>query len=109
LSMEFPEFAAVTGDLGLSGVLAFPLRHGGGSLGALDPYRKSPPALEEDVLTAYVVNAQARADLEASAERDRGAVRACVRSGASAATSWPSWSTSSATPWPPSPASPWIC
>lgn len=85
LDGEFPAFTAASRALGLAGVFAFPLRQGEVSLGALDLYRMSPGGLGDaemhtaqvlaDVLTAYVVNAQARAALVAVAERDRLALR----------------------------------
>jgi signal transduction histidine kinase len=85
LNQDFPEFTAAARNLGLSGVFAFPLRQGEVSLGVLDLYRKSPGPLGEaemltaqvlaDVLTAYVMNAQARSALEAAVERERCAAR----------------------------------
>lgn len=81
----FREFAPAARDLGLASVFAFPLRYGDVSLGALDLYQMSPGALGgaemlaaqllADVLTAYIVNAQTRAALEALAEQEHSAVR----------------------------------
>ena len=61
---------------GLAAVWTFPLRRGDTRLGALDLYRQSPGPLDAealeaaqtlaDVTAAYLVNAQARADLEHS-------------------------------------------
>ncbi len=65
--------------IGLRAVFTFPLRHRSSCLGALDLYRNAPGDLtrEEmgsaqtlaDVTAAYLVNAQARADLQDSSER----------------------------------------
>lgn len=76
LDVKFPELAAAADEVGLSGVFAFPLCRDGVSLGALDLYRKTPGTLADDetlaaqtladLLTAYVISAQTRMDLEAS-------------------------------------------
>lgn len=73
---RFARFAARASQEGLAGVFTFPLRHGGGQLGALDLYRDTPGALDDatmdaaqtlaDVASAYLLNAQARTDLFAS-------------------------------------------
>jgi len=73
---RFPLFVAQARRAGLSAVFTFPLRHGDNSLGALDLYRDAPGPLSDqamivaqtlaDVASAYLVNAQARADLLAS-------------------------------------------
>jgi diguanylate cyclase (GGDEF)-like protein len=65
-------------EIGLRAVFTFPLRHGNHCLGALDLYRNTPGALNPgaiasaqilaDVTAAYLVNAQARAHLQASFE-----------------------------------------
>jgi diguanylate cyclase (GGDEF)-like protein len=62
-------------------VFTFPLHHGDARLGALDLYRGAPGELTAesmtsaqtlaDVATAYLINAQARADLHEAAERFR--------------------------------------
>ena len=67
--------------MGLKAVFTFPLRHGEEQLGALDLYRDEPGALDgptmvvaqtlADVASAYVVNAQARADLRDSVDQFR--------------------------------------
>ena len=66
-------------DIGLQAVFAFPLRHGLRCLGALDLYRNDPGALTADeaataqtladVTAAYLVNAQARAELLVTSQR----------------------------------------
>jgi diguanylate cyclase (GGDEF)-like protein len=66
-------------ELGLAAVFTFPLRQGHLRLGALDLYRDTPGPLSDsemataqtlaDVTAAYLVNAQARADLEDSTAR----------------------------------------
>jgi diguanylate cyclase (GGDEF)-like protein len=64
--------------MGLLAVFTFPLRQGAARLGALDLYRDQPGELDPatmsvaqtlaDVASAYVVNAQARADLRDSSD-----------------------------------------
>jgi diguanylate cyclase (GGDEF)-like protein len=77
----FPEFTARALAEGLVAVFTFPLRHGEHQLGALDLYRTTAGDLtgEEmataqtlaDVATAYLLNAQARQDLQDSTETSR--------------------------------------
>ncbi len=67
---RFPRFAPAALDAGLAAVFTFPLGRGAASLGALDLYKNSPGALDQqdmeaaqtlaDVATAYLLNAQAR-------------------------------------------------
>jgi diguanylate cyclase (GGDEF)-like protein len=74
---RFPTFIPRALEAGLAAAFTFPLRHGDNRLGALDLYRDSPGALSgedmvvaqtlADVTSAYLVNAQARADLLHSA------------------------------------------
>jgi diguanylate cyclase (GGDEF)-like protein len=76
---RFPKFTPRALEAGLGAVFTFPLRHGELQLGALDLYRDTVGALTPasmvvaqtlaDVAAAYLINAQARADLVASAER----------------------------------------
>ena len=76
---RFPKFVAGALDIGLHAVFAFPLRHGDEQLGALDLYRDTTGPLDADtldaaqtladVVAAYLLNAQARADLRDSSER----------------------------------------
>ncbi len=78
---RFPTFNARALAAGLQAVFTFPLRHGDSQLGALDLYRDSPGGLSPramaaaqtlaDVAAAYLLNAQARADLQRSADRAR--------------------------------------
>jgi diguanylate cyclase (GGDEF)-like protein len=80
---RFPRFTPRAIDAGLAAVFTFPLRHQAGQLGALDLYRDAAGPLSEestsaaqtlaDVITAYLLNAQARADLEESTARSREA------------------------------------
>ncbi len=80
---RFPEFTQGAIGEGLVAVFAFPLRHGTGRLGALDLYRNTPGPLETsclksaqtlaDVAAAYLINAGARSELEASLIRLREA------------------------------------
>jgi diguanylate cyclase (GGDEF)-like protein len=75
----FTSFAPRALELGLAAVFTFPLRQGHTRLGALDLYRDQPGGLSEsemttaqtlaDVTSAYLVNAQRRAELEASSAR----------------------------------------
>ena len=71
---RFPNFSPRALDAGLRAVFTFPLRHGDLQLGALDLYRETPGELSmpevtaaqtlADVAAAYLLNAQARDDLE---------------------------------------------
>lgn len=75
LDTRFATFQAQALAQGLAAVWTFPLRQGEKCLGALDLYCQSPRVLDDDamkvaqtladVTAAYLVNAQARADLEA--------------------------------------------
>jgi diguanylate cyclase (GGDEF)-like protein len=76
--LRFPKFSPRAAEEGLLAVFTFPLRQGGERLGALDLYNDEPGALSQstmvvaqtlaDVAAAYVVNAQARADLRDSSD-----------------------------------------
>jgi diguanylate cyclase (GGDEF)-like protein len=76
---RFPGFAPRAIEAGLVAVFTFPLRSGGDQLGALDLYRNTSGLLDvaamsaaqtlADVAAAYLLNAQARTDLENSSER----------------------------------------
>jgi diguanylate cyclase (GGDEF)-like protein len=78
---RFPDFAPRALAAGLAAVFTFPLVHGDIRLGALDLYRDSTGDLDDDqmvaaqtladVATAYLLNAQARDDARATAERFR--------------------------------------
>jgi diguanylate cyclase (GGDEF)-like protein len=79
----FPAFSPRALDAGLAAVFAFPLRHADLQLGALDLYRDQPGPLSPeslsaaqtlaDVASAYVISAQARADLESISDQAREA------------------------------------
>ena len=81
---RFPRFTERALDEGLVAVFAFPLRDGDQGLGALDLYRETAGPLSEselasaqtlaDVATAYLLNAQARVDLEAVSATERAAL-----------------------------------
>jgi signal transduction histidine kinase len=81
---RFPRFAARALDEGLVAVFTFPLRDGDLGLGALDLYRTTAGPLSDsemaaaqtlaDVATAYLLNAQARADLKAVSATEREAL-----------------------------------
>jgi diguanylate cyclase (GGDEF)-like protein len=78
---RFPNFGPQALAAGLVGVFSYPLRHDGQPLGALDVYRDTTGPLDEetmeaaqtlaDVVAAYLINAQARADLRDSVDRFR--------------------------------------
>ena len=80
---RFPAFAPRALADGLAAVFTFPLNHDDMRLGALDLYRDTPGPLADgsmgaaqtlaDVAAAYLLNAQAREDLEDSANRSREA------------------------------------
>ena len=80
---RFPTFAPRALQAGLTAVFTFPLRHEDAPLGALDLYRETPGGLSDqemrtaqtlaDVAAAYLINAQARADLQDSSDRSRDA------------------------------------
>ena len=76
---RFPGFVEEALPAGLAAAFAFPLRHGDGRLGALDLYRDTPGPLDDDdmaaaqtladVAAAYILNAQARDDAQATSDR----------------------------------------
>ena len=80
---RFPEFSARAVSSGLRAVFTFSLRHGDDSLGALDLYRETAGPLSTDhmraaqtladVAAAYLINAQARSDLQDASEQSREA------------------------------------
>jgi len=75
---QFPTFGPLAVAAGLAAVWTFPLKHGDGSLGALDLYRDQVGALSDvdmaaaatlaDVAAAYLLNAQARDDARTVSE-----------------------------------------
>jgi diguanylate cyclase (GGDEF)-like protein len=76
---RFPKFTPRALDAGLTAVFTFPLNHDASQLGALDLYRDttgplSPDSLRTaqtlaDVAAAYILNAEARADLQDASAR----------------------------------------
>jgi diguanylate cyclase (GGDEF)-like protein len=76
---RFLRFSPLALEAGLTAVFTFPLNHGDSRLGALDLYSDTPGLLSPklmktaqtlaDVASAYILNAQARADLEKSSLR----------------------------------------
>ena len=78
---RFPTFVARAIDAGLAAVFTFPLRLGDRRIGALDLYRDTAGGLSAgsmkaaqtlaDVTTAYIVNAEARAELREASYRSR--------------------------------------
>jgi len=76
---RFPRFGPAAVAAGLAAVFTFPMRHGDGRLGALDLYRDAPGKLDAhdlgvaqtlaDVAAAYLLNAQAREEVRATADR----------------------------------------
>jgi diguanylate cyclase (GGDEF)-like protein len=83
LEKRFPLFSPRALESGLAAVFTFPLRHRHLQLGALDLYRDAPGPLSlqsmtaaqtlADVAAAYLINAQARSDLEDSSDQSREA------------------------------------
>jgi diguanylate cyclase (GGDEF)-like protein len=80
---RFPTFSPRALAAGLAAVFTFPLHHGEQRLGALDLYHDTPGSLSDpfmktaqtlaDVAAAYLLNAQARADLQDTSDRSREA------------------------------------
>jgi diguanylate cyclase (GGDEF)-like protein len=78
---RFARFSPRALEAGLAAVFTFPLRHDGRRLGALDLYRDTPGKLSAkslimaqtlaDVAAAYLLNAQARADIQDASDRSR--------------------------------------
>ena len=83
VDVQFPNFAPRALAIGLQAVFTFPLRHDDVCLGALDLYRDTAGELAPasmtaaqtlaDVATAYLLNAQAREDLQNAANSSREA------------------------------------
>jgi diguanylate cyclase (GGDEF)-like protein len=79
----FPRFSLRAVDAGLAAVFSFPLHHDDLQLGALDLYRDkagplSPDSMAAaqtlaDIAAAYLISAQARADLQISSDQARDA------------------------------------
>jgi diguanylate cyclase (GGDEF)-like protein len=80
---RFPRFSVRALEIGLTAVFTFPLRHDDVLLGALDLYRDTAGSLSAsafsaaetlaEVVAAYLINAQARSDLQDSSEQSREA------------------------------------
>jgi diguanylate cyclase (GGDEF)-like protein len=80
---RFEVFGPRAAEAGLVAVFTFPLRQGDRRLGALDLYRDTPGLLDDgdmdnaqtlaDVTAAYLVNAEARADLQDASDRSKEA------------------------------------
>jgi diguanylate cyclase (GGDEF)-like protein len=80
---RFPKFSPRALDAGLAALFTFPLRHEDLLLGALDLYRDTAGSLSPgsmsaaqtlaDVAAAYLINAQARSDLQDSSDQSRDA------------------------------------
>jgi diguanylate cyclase (GGDEF)-like protein len=78
---RFPRFRARALEEGLAGVFTYPLRHRDERLGALDLYRDITGPMDgatmaaaqtlADVASAYLINAEARADLTDAFEQSR--------------------------------------
>jgi diguanylate cyclase (GGDEF)-like protein len=83
LEGRYPAFGPRALEAGLSAVFTFPLNHDNLRLGALDLYRGAPGELSPefmrtaqtlaDVAAAYLINAQARSDLQDSSDQSREA------------------------------------
>ena len=78
---DFPQFAPAAVEAGLLAVFTFPLHHGESRLGALDLYRDTPGDLDADdlsaaqtladVTAAYLLNAKAREQAQATTDQFR--------------------------------------
>jgi len=78
---RFKQFAPAALEAGLRAAFTFPLHQGARRLGALDLYRDTPGALSKadlitaqtlaDVTSAYLLNAQARSELQDSTARSQ--------------------------------------
>ncbi|MET3807964.1 diguanylate cyclase (GGDEF)-like protein [Nakamurella sp. UYEF19] len=74
---RFPRFVRAAAGLGMESVYAFPLRHGGVQIGALDLYTAGPltesalgtAQILADVASAYLINARGRRDLQDARDR----------------------------------------
>jgi two-component system cell cycle sensor histidine kinase/response regulator CckA len=94
---RFPTFAGRARAEGLAAVFAFPLCQGTERIGALDLYRATPGLLDgeamataqtrADVAAAYLINAQARIELQRTAERTER-LAAIVESSSDSIVSW---------------------
>jgi diguanylate cyclase (GGDEF)-like protein len=83
LESRFPRFTPRALESGLAAVFTFPLHHEDLQLGALDLYRETVGPLSPgswagaqtlaDVAAAYLINAQARSDLQDSSDQSRKA------------------------------------
>ena len=81
--VKFPNFTPRALAAGLAAVFTFPLHHGRSQLGALDLYRETAGELSReateaaqtlaDVAGAYLLNAQARAELKDASDESRHA------------------------------------
>ena len=82
---RFPHFVPRALEAGLAAVFTFPLRHRDARVGALDLYRDAAGGLSGDAMTtaqtladvaaAYVLNAEARAELQDASDRATHAAR----------------------------------
>jgi len=78
---RFPSFVARAADVGLAAVFTLPLCYGERRIGALDLYRETAGELDgatmtaaqtlADVVTAYIINAEARAELNDASRQSR--------------------------------------
>ena len=81
--VRFAKFSPRALEAGLVAVFTFPMHHGALRLGAVDLYRDAPGSLSPDLMStaqtladvaaAYLLNAQARADLRDTSDRSREA------------------------------------
>lgn len=75
--IRFPRFIPAAAQLGLQAMFAFPLRHSGSQIGALNLYTTGPMTesalataqILADVASAYLINARGRQDLQDSRDR----------------------------------------
>ncbi|HSK22413.1 MAG TPA: GGDEF domain-containing protein [Egicoccus sp.] len=76
--VRYPRFSPAASTAGLGAVFSFPLRHGGGRIGALELYASEPVVLSADELDGGQTLADVTASYLSIARRREGAARAAL-------------------------------